>query len=178
MTPTLTPASLRRGDERAALASGRGLGRGDVKAAEDSASTACAGRSTSCPSRAISSWRGGIGEARLRWGRRSARGARLRSCRRPARGRSVRGPRRGGRDAMIAVGDAGTFPRLPDMYMRKMAVGRSHGVGSTSQAGRGQCPRDRGGLRTEHEPHHLDRPRPSPSPRFDRGDRAVGGRIS
>jgi fructose-1,6-bisphosphatase II len=24
---------------------------------------------------------------------------------------------------MIAVGDAGTFPRLPDMYMRKMAVG-------------------------------------------------------
>ena len=25
--------------------------------------------------------------------------------------------------AMIAVGDAGSFPRLPQMYMRKMAVG-------------------------------------------------------
>ena len=25
--------------------------------------------------------------------------------------------------SMIAVGEAGTFPRLPQMYMRKMAVG-------------------------------------------------------
>jgi fructose-1,6-bisphosphatase II len=41
----------------------------------------------------------------------------------PLEGRSVVARGEAGAMAMIAVGDAGTFPRLPDMYMRKMAVG-------------------------------------------------------
>jgi fructose-1,6-bisphosphatase II len=41
----------------------------------------------------------------------------------PLEGRSVVARGDYGAMAMIAVGDAGSFPRLPQMYMRKMAVG-------------------------------------------------------
>ena len=110
--------------ERAALASGRWLGRGDVKAAEDSASTAMreALDELSIDGHIV------VGaeesESPLAMGTKVGRGGRVYDLAAdPLEGRSVVARGEAGAMAMIAVGDAGTFPRLPDMYMRKMAVG-------------------------------------------------------
>ena len=57
------------------------------------------------------------------------------------------------------------------MYMRKMAVGPvARGRIDLATAGRRQRPRDRRGVRPQHERHHRDRPRPPAAPRPDRGD--------
>ena len=110
--------------EAAALASGRWLGRGDVEGAESSASTAMRdgldelaidGRiivGSEDPADALS-----IG---TRVGR---GGMEVDLAVDPLEGRSVVARGDYGAMAMIAVGDAGSFPSLPQMYMRKMAVG-------------------------------------------------------
>jgi fructose-1,6-bisphosphatase II len=110
--------------EAAALASGRWLGRGDVEGAERAASTAMRsgldelavdGRivvGTEAPDDALS-----IG---TRVGR---GGMEVDLAVDPLEGRSVVARGDYGAMAMIAVGDAGSFPSLPQMYMRKMAVG-------------------------------------------------------
>jgi fructose-1,6-bisphosphatase II len=110
--------------EAAALASGRWLGRGDVEGAERAASTAMRegldelaidGRivvGSEDPDDALS-----IG---TRVGR---GGMELDLSVDPLEGRSVVARGDYGAMAMIAVGDAGSFPSLPQMYMRKMAVG-------------------------------------------------------
>ena len=110
--------------EAAALASGRWLGRGDVEGAEQAAATAMRagldelaidGRivvGSEDPSDALS-----IG---TRVGR---GGMEVDLAVDPLEGRSVVARGDYGAMAMIAVGDAGSFPSLPQMYMRKMAVG-------------------------------------------------------
>jgi fructose-1,6-bisphosphatase II len=110
--------------ERAALASGRWLGRGDVKAAEEAAVTAMA---TALDSLAIE---GHIvvgadeGADVLGIGATVGRGGHAFDLAvDPLEGRSVVARGDYGAMAMIAVGDKGAFPQLPNMYMRKMAVG-------------------------------------------------------
>ncbi len=110
--------------EAAALASGRWLGRGDVEGAERAASTAMRdgldelaidGRivvGSEDPDDSLS-----IG-TRVGHG-----GMEVDLAVDPLEGRSVVARGDYGAMAMIAVGDAGSFPSLPQMYMRKMAVG-------------------------------------------------------
>ena len=89
----------------------------------------------------------------------------------PLEGRGVVARGGNGAMSMIAVGPPGSLLRLPDMYMRKMAVGpRAQGAIDLDAARRRQRRRDRGGVRPERERHHDDRPRPASPPRPDRGD--------
>jgi fructose-1,6-bisphosphatase II len=110
--------------EAAALASGRWLGRGDVEGAERAASTAMR---EGLDELAIDG-RIVVGsedpEDALSIGTRVGRGGmEVDLAVDPLEGRSVVARGDYGAMAMIAVGDAGSFPRLPQMYMRKMAVG-------------------------------------------------------
>ena len=110
--------------EAAALASGRWLGRGDVEGAERAASTAMR---EGLDELAIDG-RIVVGsedlEDALSIGTRVGRGAmEVDLAVDPLEGRSVVARGDYGAMAMIAVGDAGSFPSLPQMYMRKMAVG-------------------------------------------------------
>ena len=110
--------------EAAALASGRWLGRGDVEGAERAASTAMR---EGLDELAIDG-RIVVGsedpEDALSIGTRVGRGGmEIDLAVDPLEGRSVVARGDYGAMAMIAVGDAGSFPSLPQMYMRKMAVG-------------------------------------------------------
>jgi fructose-1,6-bisphosphatase II len=111
-------------NEAAVLASGRWLGRGDVEGAERAASTAMR---EGLDELAIDG-RIVVGsedpEDALSIGTRVGRGGmEVDLAVDPLEGRSVVARGDYGAMAMIAVGDAGSFPRLPQMYMRKMAVG-------------------------------------------------------
>jgi fructose-1,6-bisphosphatase II len=110
--------------ERAALASARWLGRGDVRGAEESASTAMRDALAELP----------IGGRIVVGGDEAddplaldtivgSGGTDVDLAVDPLEGRSVVARGDYGAMAMIAVGEAGSFPRLPQMYMRKMAVG-------------------------------------------------------
>jgi fructose-1,6-bisphosphatase II len=110
--------------EAAALASGRWLGRGDVEGAERAASTAMRDGldELAIDGRIV------VGsedpEDALSIGTRVGRGGmEVDLAVDPLEGRSVVARGDYGAMAMVAVGDAGSFPRLPQMYMRKMAVG-------------------------------------------------------
>ena len=110
--------------EAAALASGRWLGRGDVEGAEGAASTAMRERldELAIDGRIV------VGSEdsadALSIGTRVGRGGiEVDLAVDPLEGRSVVARGDYGAMAMIAVGDAGSFPGLPQMYMRKMAVG-------------------------------------------------------
>jgi len=110
--------------EAAALASGRWLGRGDVEGAERAASTAMrdALDELAIDGRIV------VGsedpEDALSIGTRVGRGGmEVDLAVDPLEGRSVVARGDYGAMAMIAVGDVGSFPSLPQMYMRKMAVG-------------------------------------------------------
>ena len=110
--------------EAAALASGRWLGRGDVEGAERAASTAMR---EGLDELAIDG-RIVVGsedpEDALWIGTRVGRGGiDVDLAVDPLEGRSVVARGDYGAMAMIAVGDGGSFPSLPQMYMRKMAVG-------------------------------------------------------
>jgi fructose-1,6-bisphosphatase II len=110
--------------ERAALAGARWLGRGDVKGAEESAATAMregldelpftgrivVGGDEETDALAIGATVGSGGEE-----------ADLAVD--PLEGRAVVARGDYGAMSMIAVGESGSFPRLPQMYMRKIAVG-------------------------------------------------------
>ena len=110
--------------ERAALAGARWLGRGDVKGAEESAATAMregldelpitgrivVGGDEETDALAIGATVGSGGEE-----------ADLAVD--PLEGRAVVARGDYGAMSMIGVGESGSFPRLPQMYMRKIAVG-------------------------------------------------------
>jgi len=89
----------------------------------------------------------------------------------PLEGRAV--VARGGTNAisMIAAAPRGSLPSLPDMYMRKMAVGAAGpGDGLAGTTGRRQRPLDRRSVRAHGQRHHRDRSRPAAASRPDRGD--------
>jgi fructose-1,6-bisphosphatase II len=122
--------SFARVTERAALAGARWLGRADQEGAEEDASSAMRGALAALPidGRIVIGAGGQAGE--LATGDRiGAGGMEVDLALDPLEGRGV--VARGGTGAMsmVAVGDPGTFQTLPDMYMRKMAVGpRARGV--------------------------------------------------
>jgi fructose-1,6-bisphosphatase II len=110
--------------ERAALASARWLGRGDVRGAAESAATAMrTGLDRMEISGRIVVGSEEEGDA-LTVGATVGRGGEeVDLAVDPLEGRAVVARGDYGAMSMIAVGEAGTFPQLPDMYMRKMAVG-------------------------------------------------------
>ena len=110
--------------ERAALAGARWLGRGDVAGAEESAATAMLGalQELDITGRIVV---GGDEDGdplaiETTVGR---GGTEVDLAVDPLEGRSVVARGDYGAMSMIAVGEAGSFPRLPQVYMRKMAVG-------------------------------------------------------
>jgi fructose-1,6-bisphosphatase II len=110
--------------EGAALASARWLGRGDVEGAEGAASTAMRqGLDELAIDGRIVVGSEDPGDS-LAIGTRVGRGGtEVDLAVDPLEGRSVVARGDYGAMAMIAVGEAGSFPGLPQMYMRKMAVG-------------------------------------------------------
>jgi fructose-1,6-bisphosphatase II len=110
--------------ERAALASARWLGRGDVRGAEESASTAMRDALAELPIAGRIVVGGDEADDPLALDTIvGSGGTDVDLAVDPLEGRSVVARGDYGAMAMIAVGEAGSFPRLPQMYMRKMAVG-------------------------------------------------------
>ena len=110
--------------ERAALAGARWLGRAEQETAEEDASTAMRLALDQLPIDGKVVIGTGADEGQLSADTRvGAGGAEVDLALDPLEGRGV--VARGGYGAMsmVAVGDPGSFQRLPDMYMRKMAVG-------------------------------------------------------
>jgi fructose-1,6-bisphosphatase II len=108
--------------EGAALASARWLGRGDVEGAEEAATTAMRDGldRLDIEGRIVV----GGDEGNLAIGTTVGRGGdALDLAVDPLEGRAVVARGDYGAMAMVAVGDSDSFPRLPPMYMRKMAVG-------------------------------------------------------
>jgi fructose-1,6-bisphosphatase II len=115
--------SFARVTEHAALAAARWLGRDDQEAAEEAAFSGMRGALGQMPIEA-NVVVGGNEEGELSTGTRiGAGGQRFDLAIDPLEGRAV--VARGGYGAMslIAAGPPGALPTLPDMYMRKMAVG-------------------------------------------------------
>ena len=110
--------------ERAALASARWLGRGDVRGAQESAATAMREGldQMEISGRIVV---GGDEEADVLAMDAvvGSGGAEVDLAVDPLEGRAVVARGDYGAMSMIAVGDSGSFPRLPQMYMRKIAVG-------------------------------------------------------
>jgi fructose-1,6-bisphosphatase II len=110
--------------EAAALASARWLGRGDVEGAESAASTAMLEGLNELAIDGHIVVGSEDPEDSLSIGTRVGRGGmEVDLAVDPLEGRSVVARGDYGAMAMIAVGEAGSFPGLPQMYMRKMAVG-------------------------------------------------------
>ena len=110
--------------ERAALAGGRWLGRGDVEGAEQAATEAMRAALDALP--IVGRIVGGSADEGdpLGIGTTLGQGSdEVDLAVDPLEGRGVVARGGYGAMAMIAVGEPGSFPRLPDMYMRKMAVG-------------------------------------------------------
>jgi fructose-1,6-bisphosphatase II len=116
--------SYARVTERAALSGARWLGRADQGAAEEDASTAMRLAIEQLPIDGRIVIGAGGEDGQLAAGARiGSGGVEVDLALDPLEGRGV--VARGGYGAMsmVAVGDPGSFQRLPDMYMRKMAVG-------------------------------------------------------
>jgi fructose-1,6-bisphosphatase II len=110
--------------ESAALMSGRWLGRGDVEGAERAATDAMRAALDELPiAGRIVVGSGDDGDPLAVGTVVGSGGDDVDLAVDPLEGRGVVARGGYGAMAMIAVGGAGTFPRLPDMYMRKMAVG-------------------------------------------------------
>jgi fructose-1,6-bisphosphatase II len=108
--------------EAAALASARWLGRGDVEGAEEAATTAMHDGldRLQIEGRIVV----GGDEGELAIGMTVGHGGNpVDLAVDPLEGRAVVARGDYGAMAMVAVGDSGSFPQLPQMYMRKMAVG-------------------------------------------------------
>jgi fructose-1,6-bisphosphatase II len=116
--------SFARTTERAALAGARWLGRAEQETAEDDAATAMRLALEQLPIDGKVVIGPGDEGGQLAGGARlGAGGVEFDLALDPLEGRGV--VARGGYGAMsmVAVGDPGSFQQLPDMYMRKMAVG-------------------------------------------------------
>ncbi len=158
--------------EGAALGGARWLGRADQEAAERGRVPRHArARSTTSDQRTRRDRRRGGGPARASATEIGAGGEDVDLALDPLEGRGVVARGGNGAMSMIAVGEPGSLLNLPDMYMRKIAVGpRARGsidllrpIGENVQA-----IADAFGRRAER--HHHDRSRPSAAPRPDRGD--------
>jgi fructose-1,6-bisphosphatase II len=116
--------SYLRATERAALAAARWLGRADQEAAEESAATGMRATLDMLPIRgtvvfgAIDDAGGLSAGATI-----GAGGSEVDLALDPLEGRGVVARGGNGAMSMIAVGDPGKLMGLPDMYMRKLAVG-------------------------------------------------------
>jgi fructose-1,6-bisphosphatase II len=110
--------------ERAALASARWLGRGDVEGAEQAATVAMRDALDRLPIEGHIVVGSENADDPLAIGTTVGRGGEeVDLAVDPLEGRSVVARGDYGAMAMVAVGERGSFPRLPDVYMRKMAVG-------------------------------------------------------
>jgi fructose-1,6-bisphosphatase II len=110
--------------ERAALASARWLGRGDVEGAEKAATAAMREALDQLPIEGQIVVGSEDDDDPLAIGTAVGRGGEeVDLAVDPLEGRSVVARGDYGAMAMVAVGERGAFPRLPDVYMRKMAVG-------------------------------------------------------
>jgi fructose-1,6-bisphosphatase II len=115
--------SFARATERSALAAARWLGRDDPQAAEEAATSGMARTLDSLPieGRVVI---GGEEEGLLATGAVLGLGGwSVDLAVDPLEGRSIVARGGNGAMSMIAVGDSGSLVTLPDMYMRKMAVG-------------------------------------------------------
>jgi fructose-1,6-bisphosphatase II len=115
--------SFARATERAALAAARWLGRDDAQAAEEAAVSGMARTLDELPieGRVVI---GGEEEGSLSHGSVLGRGGwNVDLAVDPLEGRGIVARGGNGAMSMIAVGEAGSLVTLPDMYMRKMAVG-------------------------------------------------------
>jgi len=115
--------SFARATERAALAAARWLGRDDAQAAEEAAVSGMAGTLDELPieGRVVI---GGEEEGSLAHGSVLGRGGwNVDLAVDPLEGRGIVARGGNGAMSMIAVGEAGSLVTLPDMYMRKIAVG-------------------------------------------------------
>ena len=108
--------------EGAALASARWLGRGDVEGAEEAATTAMRQGLDRLDIEGRIVVGGDEGELAIGTSV-GGGGDPLDLAVDPLEGRAVVARGDYGAMAMVAVGDSNSFPRLPPMYMRKMAVG-------------------------------------------------------
>jgi fructose-1,6-bisphosphatase II len=114
--------SFARATERAALAAARWLGRDDQQAAEEAATSGMVRTLAELPveGRIVI----GADEGSLALGTVVGLGGRaVDLALDPLEGRSIVARGGSGAMSMIAVGEAGSLVTLPDMYMRKMAVG-------------------------------------------------------
>jgi fructose-1,6-bisphosphatase II len=110
--------------EGAALAGARWLGRGDIAGAEEAAVTAMRDGLDQLPIDGRIVVGGEDGDKPLAIGQTLGSGGdSVDLAVDPLEGRSVVARGDYGAMAMIAVGEPGSFPQLPEMYMRKMAVG-------------------------------------------------------
>ncbi|MFL6007520.1 MAG: class II fructose-bisphosphatase [Gaiellaceae bacterium] len=115
--------SFARATERAALAAARWLGRDDAQAAEEAAVSGMARTLDELPieGRVVI---GGEEEGSLAHGSVLGRGGwNVDLAVDPLEGRGIVARGGNGAMSMIAVGEAGSLVTLPDMYMRKLAVG-------------------------------------------------------
>jgi fructose-1,6-bisphosphatase II len=110
--------------ERAALAGARWLGRADQEAAEEAATTGMLTALNDFPIHGRIVIGPADEESPLRVGEEVGTGGEpVDLALDPLEGRGVVARGGNGAMSMIAVGDRGSLPKLPDMYMRKMAVG-------------------------------------------------------
>ena len=116
--------SLARGTERAALASARWLGRADEAAAQDAAASGMHEALEQLPiDGTVVIGAAGEGE-RLQAGEKlGAGGEHVELALDPLEGSGIVARGGSGAMSMIAAGEPGSLQTLPDMYMRKMAVG-------------------------------------------------------
>jgi fructose-1,6-bisphosphatase II len=116
--------SYARVTERAALAGARWLGRADQEAAERDSSAAMRDALEKLPIDGNVVIGGGEDDGELAVGAKvGAGGDPVDLALDPLEGRGVVARGAGGAMSMVAVGDPGSLQMLPDMYMRKMAVG-------------------------------------------------------
>jgi fructose-1,6-bisphosphatase II len=117
--------SFARVTERAALAGARWLGRADQEGAEHDSSAAMRSALEQLPidGEVVIGAGGDEDETLARGQRVGAGGERFDLALDPLEGRGVVARGGGGAMSMIAVGEPGSLQTLPDMYMRKMAVG-------------------------------------------------------
>ncbi len=116
--------SYARVTERAALAGARWLGRADQEAAEEAASAGMRAALETFPIQGRIVIGATEEESLLRAGEEiGAGGAEVDLALDPLEGRGVVARGGNGAMSMIAVGERDSLPTLPDMYMRKMAVG-------------------------------------------------------
>ena len=116
--------SYARVTERSAMAGARWLGRADQETAEEDASTAMRLALEQLPiDGQIVIGAGGEGGQLAGGTKVGAGGTEVDLALDPLEGRGVVARGGYGAMAMVAIGDPGSFQRLPDMYMRKMAVG-------------------------------------------------------